>query len=56
MKKEIKTVKTLKKYFVNRLIAIFRNKEITKEFKKKINKNSKNVKNKKKIYECYIQN
>ena len=49
MKKEIKTTKTLEKYFVNCLIAIFMNKEMTKKFITKINRNSKNVKNEKKL-------
>ena len=49
VKKEIKTIKTLKKYFVNRSIIIFRNKEMTKKFITKINRNSKDVENEKKL-------
>ena len=49
MKKEIKTIKTLKKYFVNRSIIIFRNKRMTKKFITKINRNSKDVENEKKL-------
>ena len=49
MKKEIKTIKTLKKYFVNRSIIIFKNKRMTKKFITKINRNSKNVENEKKL-------
>ena len=49
VKKEIKTIKTLKEYFVNRSIIIFRNKEMTKKFITKINRNSKNVENEKKL-------
>ena len=49
MKKEIKTIKTLKKYFVNRSIVIFKNKRMTKKFITKINRNSKNVENEKKL-------
>ena len=49
MKKEIKMIKTLKKYFVNRSIIIFRNKKMTKKFIKKINRNSKDVENEKKL-------
>ena len=49
VKKEIKTIKILKEYFVNRLIIIFKNKEMTKKFITKINRNSKNVENEKKL-------
>ena len=49
VKKKIKTIKTLKKYFVNFSIIIFRNKEMTKKFITKINRNSKNVKNEEKL-------
>ena len=49
MKKEIKTIKTLKKYFVNRSIAISKNKRMTKKFITKINRDSKNVENEKKL-------
>ena len=48
MKKEIKTIKTLKEYFVNRSIIIFKNKRMTKKFITKINRNSKSVENEKK--------
>ena len=43
MKKNVKflrTLKTLKKYFSNRSIAIFKNKEIAKKF---ITKNNRNI-------------
>ena len=50
VKKEIKTIKTLEEYFVNRSIAIFRNKEMTKKFITKINRNSKDVENEKKLW------
>ena len=49
MKKEIKTIKTLKKYFVNRSIITFKNKKMTKKFITKINRNSKDVENEKKL-------
>ena len=49
MKKEIKTIKTLKEYFVNRSIIIFKNKKMMKKFITKINRNSKDVENKKKL-------
>ena len=49
VKKEIKTIKTLKEYFVNRSIVILRNKEMTKKFITKINRNSKDVENEKKL-------
>ena len=49
VKKEIKTIKTLKKYFVNRSITTFKNKEMTKKFITKINRNSKNVENETKL-------
>ena len=49
VKKEIKTAKMLKKYFVNRSIVIFKNKQITKKFITKINRNSKDVENEKKL-------
>ena len=50
VKKKIKTIKTLKKYFVNRSIIIFKNKRMTKKFITKINRNSKNVENEKKLW------
>ena len=43
MKKDakfLKTLKTLKKYFNNRSIVIFRNKEVAKKF---ITKNNRNI-------------
>ena len=46
MKKDVKflrTLKTLKKYFSNRSIAIFRNKEIAKKFITKSNRNINDV-------------
>ena len=49
MKKKIKTIKTLKKYFVNRSIVTLKNKEMTKKFITKINRNSKDVENEKKL-------
>ena len=49
VKKEIKTIKTLKEYFVNRSIAISKNKKMTKKFITKINRNSKNVENEKEL-------
>ena len=49
MKKEIKTIKTLKEYFVNRSIIIFKNKKMTKKFITKINRNSKDVENEKEL-------
>ena len=49
VKKKIKTIKTLKEYFVNCSITIFKNKEMTKKFITKINRNSKNVENEKKL-------
>ena len=49
VKKEVKIAKTLRKYFVNRSIANFRNKEVTKKFITKINRNSKNVENEEKL-------
>ena len=49
MKRKIKTIKTLKKYFVNRSIVISRNKRMTKKFITKINRNSKDVENEKKL-------
>ena len=47
--KKVKIAKTLKEYFVNRSIVISKNKEMTKKFITKINRNSKNVENKKKL-------
>ena len=49
VKKKIKTIKTLKEYFVNRLIIIFKNKKMIKKFITKINRNSKDVENEKKL-------
>ena len=49
VKKKIKTIKTLKEYFVNRSITIFRNKEMTKKFITKINRNSKDIENEEKL-------
>ena len=49
VKKEIKTIKTLKEYFVNRSIIISKNKEMTKKFITKINRDSKDVENEKKL-------
>ena len=49
VKKEVKTAKTLKKYFFNRWIVTLRNKKMTKKFITKINRNSKDVKNEKKL-------
>ena len=49
VKKEIKTIKTLEEYFVNRSIVIFRNKEMTKKFITKINRDSKDVENEKEL-------
>ena len=49
VKKEIKTIKTLKEYFVNRSIVTLRNKEMTKKFITKINRNSKDVENEEKL-------
>ena len=50
MKKEIETIKTLREYFVNRSIVIFKNKRMTKKFITKINRNSKNVENEKELW------
>ena len=50
VKKEIRTIKTLEEYFVNRSIVISRNKEMTKKFITKINRNSKDVENEKKLW------
>ena len=49
VKKKIKTIKTLKEYFVNRSIIIFKNNEMTKKFITKINRKSKNVEKKEKL-------
>ena len=49
MKKDVKflkTLKTLRKYFNNRSIVIFKNKEITKKFATKSNRNINDVKKK----------
>ena len=49
MKKDVKflkTLKTLKKYFSNRLIVIFRNKKITKKFITKNNQNTNDAEKK----------
>ena len=49
MKKEIRslrTLKTLKEYFSNRSIVIFRNKEIAKKFITKNNRNSNDAEKK----------
>ena len=50
VKKEIKTIKTLREYFVNRSITTLKNKEMTKKFITKINRNSKDVENEKKLW------
>ena len=47
MKKDVKflkILKTLKEYFNNRLIVIFKNKEVTKKFITKNNRNINDVK------------
>ena len=49
MKKKVKIVKTLKEYFVNRSIVTLKNKEMTKKFITKINRDSKNVENEEKL-------
>ena len=48
-RKKVKTAKTLKEYFVNRSITMFRNKEMTKKFITKINRDSKDVENEKEL-------
>ena len=50
MKKEIKTIKTLREYLINRSIIISKNKKMTKKFITKIDRNSKNVENEKKLW------
>ena len=55
MKKKIKMIKTLKEYFVNRSIIIFRNKKWRKNSKQKSIETQKTSKMKKN-YECYTQN
>ena len=47
--KFLKTLKTLKKYFNNHSIVIFKNEEITKKFITKKNRNINNVKKKDKL-------
>ena len=52
MKKDVKflkTLKTLKEYFNNRLIAISKNKKIAKKFITKNNRNINDVEKKKKL-------
>ena len=44
-KKEIKTIKTFKEYFVNYVIVILKNKKMTKKSITKINRNLKKVEN-----------
>ena len=56
MKKDVKllkTLKTLKDHFNNRLVNTFKNKQVTKKFITKINSNINDVE-KKMNYEQYI--